>query len=456
MKVAICGAGPLGIEIALKLIDLGASVKIISNKFEGGSLQDFTKYNSTYFVKRKWSELTSSWGRDYLVSLGENSFNDSSFLSSTPTAEEYQQKYLLKLINSDKIKNIAKKAEIVRIHKRFLDPQEEIVGRDRFLDLFRIVRVEDRKEMVTKQKEESPELFEKMDEEVIRSLELPLESYEDFDVVIDAMGNANRPNPAGPSQAEAVNEGLIKKMGKNIFYGKECFSQLDKIISGSKKITIAGSSFESAMMLMNLDNWLASNEERTLRVLSTEQDMFSKLISTSQFENLKSILGKWEKEWEACKATYETKVREWRDLEDHIKAKISQPAPPERKLSFHPGVNIVAIDSLIDKEELFLTCEKASFRGLEADQKEVHEEEGISTFGCDSLLVLNGNKRNWNLFKGAHLDISNDLNSCGQEFGKHKEKGLYSLESDSFDFQNSFEKINMIVDDLLTCFSKVP
>ena len=74
---------------------------------------------------------------------------------------------------------------VERVHKRFLSLDEEVPGKSRLQDLFRVIFSNDPKNSILTQVESNPELFEKLGEEVLNSLNEAVESFEDFDLVID-------------------------------------------------------------------------------------------------------------------------------------------------------------------------------------------------------------------------------------------------------------------------------
>ena len=83
-------------------------------------------------------------------------------------------------------KEITKAGEVLRVHKRFLHPKESIAEKSRLHDLFRVIYSVNPKESILKQLEANPDMFKQLGEQVVNSLHMPVESFEDFDIVIAA------------------------------------------------------------------------------------------------------------------------------------------------------------------------------------------------------------------------------------------------------------------------------
>ena len=85
------------------------------------------------------------------------------------------------------------------------------------------------------------------------------------------------------------------------------------------------------------------------------------------------------------------KLREWQELDDFIQAKKPKPVEPIPRLVFFSGHNATAIDQLIDKNRLFLTLEKPSYRpGLKHPDNNILE---LKTIGVDEVLIASPLKK---------------------------------------------------------------
>jgi threonine dehydrogenase-like Zn-dependent dehydrogenase len=183
MKMAIIGSGPLALLAARHFDHLGAHVTLFQRGPLGGSLN---------FVRKKFPEF------------------DINFNGKNLKAEEFFQNELVPLVQELEEREIPKVGDVLRVHKRFLHPQESIEGRTRLYDLFRVISSTNPQETILKQVAENPEFFKQLGDEVINSLHKPVESFEDFDLVIEASGFGKKPQSIGAGGAHALNENNLK------------------------------------------------------------------------------------------------------------------------------------------------------------------------------------------------------------------------------------------------------
>ncbi len=135
MKVAILGHNPIGLELALYFDQIGASVVWM------GANSDLNRYDSFCRYGYDLSCLTGPLGE---ARLGKTKTFDH--------FEDYFQSYFRPLAEYLRDGQDLKLVEIESVNKRFLRSEEEIQGRSRFLDLFRIRYSVDPKEFVETQK----------------------------------------------------------------------------------------------------------------------------------------------------------------------------------------------------------------------------------------------------------------------------------------------------------------
>ena len=62
MKVAICGSGPLAIEMALYLHDMGADVKLFHRDKLGGSIRKMASFLPDFPLDSTYKHLTTETG----------------------------------------------------------------------------------------------------------------------------------------------------------------------------------------------------------------------------------------------------------------------------------------------------------------------------------------------------------------------------------------------------------
>ncbi len=171
MKLAIIGSGPTAIMSAVHFHKLGAEVILFQKSPLGGGIPFSLLHFPDLDLKRFW----------------ENEI--------TPMIEYIEEEKL------------SLKGEVLRVHKRFLQDDEELEsGRSRMTDLFRVVYSVNPADSILKQVEENPEIFKQLGPEVLKSLHIPVESFIDFDLVIEATGAGKHLRMMGPGGVFALNE----------------------------------------------------------------------------------------------------------------------------------------------------------------------------------------------------------------------------------------------------------
>ena len=68
MKVAVIGAGPLGLESALHLTSIGAEVTLFSDGNRGGAVARICDLDHDLSLWNSWNQVTSKIGREFLTS----------------------------------------------------------------------------------------------------------------------------------------------------------------------------------------------------------------------------------------------------------------------------------------------------------------------------------------------------------------------------------------------------
>ncbi|MBY0414840.1 MAG: hypothetical protein K2Q18_11770, partial [Bdellovibrionales bacterium] len=179
MKMAIVGSGPIAILTAQHFDKLGAEVTLFQRSPLGGNLR---------FLMESFPE--------FKITYQKNEMKLSEFFANfmVPAVTELEEF------------NLTKQGDVLRIHKRFLHPNESVPNKTRMHDLFRVVYSLNPQESILKQLEENPDFFSKLGEDVINSLHRPVESFADFDLVIEAVGLGSEPAPMGAGKSFALNE----------------------------------------------------------------------------------------------------------------------------------------------------------------------------------------------------------------------------------------------------------
>ena len=376
MKLAIIGSGPIAIQTAVHFHKLGAQVILFQKAPFGGGIHFSLEYFPDLDLKRYW----------------ENE--------------------ILPLIEYIETENLAMKGEVLRVHKRFLNDDED-VGDDhtRLTDLFRVVYSVNPSESILKQVEENPEIFKQLGEDVLKSLHIPVESFIDCDLVIEATGAGKKLRMMGPGGVLALNENNLKD-NSPFYYEKEIFKNFSEV--GKKSLVLVGEGPLAELTLMKLTPWLFAEAERTLVWVRHNTSDISAL----------HIAKVSDKAFEKQKIVFEEKLREWRDLDDFVKVKIPPPVEPLRKLTIYSGFNVTSVDKLLDKNEIFVTIESPEFR------KNKNSEIELKTLSVDAVLVSQG--------YFSHSLLKNGM--------RENEPGYYQI--DTIDLLEDIEK------NIMTFFSK--
>jgi hypothetical protein len=286
--------------------------------------------------------------------------------------KRYWENEIVPLIEYVEENGIALKGEVLRIHKRFLSDDEIIDNeRTRLADLFRVVYSVNPADAILKQVEENPEIFKQLGEEVVKSLHLPVESYIDFDLVIEATGSGKKLRMMGPGGVPALNENNLKN-NSPFYYEKEIFSKFSE--KGLKSLVLIGEGPLAELTLMKLTPWLFAEDDRRLYWIRH---------TTTDITGL-HIVKVSNKTFEKQKVVFENKLREWRDLDDFVKVKIPQPLEPVKKMTIYSGFNVTSVDKLLDQNQIFVTIESPEFRKDRSEQLE------LKTLPVDAVLVSQG------------------------------------------------------------------
>lgn len=359
MKIAIIGSGPIALYAASHFYQIGAHVVLFQRSPLGGNIR---------FCHSKNIECTV----DYPELKNVNKFWTEDLVPLIEFVEE---------------KKITKSGDVLRVHKRFLHQDEEVLNRSRLVDLFRVIYSVNPKDSILKQVEENPDVFKKLGEQVLNSLHEPVESFEDFDVVIEATGRGKSDFKMGPAGTYALNEKNLSKHS-HFYYGKEFFHRFTA--EGLKRIVVVGDDISAYIAMMKLEDWLFSHSDHRLTWIK------HKPIDHHSF-SIQNLIDHEARDFEAKKQAYEDELFKWRGLEDHVKAKVAKPTEPERKLMVYEGYNVTSIDKLLDREGIFVTIESPEFRGF------AKVTGDLKTLACDTVVVQNGVKANE--FLGDNLSI---------------------------------------------------
>jgi hypothetical protein len=312
------------------------------------------------------------------------------------------------------------------VHKRFLHANESVPGRTRLFDLFRVISSTNPQETILKQVAENPEFFKQLGDDVIHSLHRPVESFEDFDLVIEATGLGKTPGPIGAGGAHALNEQNLKE-GSLLYYEKDIFTKLD--LTDKKTIVIVGEGVSARLALLHLKEWLFKSPEHSLHWVSYEpiKNESGHVWLDSEVANLFNEVNV---RFEKNKEEFENQLREWRDLDDFVKVKIPKPVEPVPMLVSYEGYEVTSVDRLLDRKGVFATLESPEFRHF------ARRPSDMFTISADALCIARGVKTE---------------ETCGENLIEN-EPGFYKLSGENL--KDAFAEIKAIEENILNYFKR--
>lgn len=375
MKLAIIGSSPIALEAALCFHSHGASL----TWYRGGEEDFYELFPSAAF---KPSDFISELGLGYLKQLGRD-FKPKSF-----NWDEWWREYAAPLAQYLASEQKVRSEEVISVTKRFLAPEENIAGKSRFYDLFRVIFLVDPQKFIQEQKESDPEKYQKLSQELVGSLQSTIEMFEDFDLVIDARF-ANRPSSIALS-GRALGEKRLS--GDKLIQGLAVLRETKKNLQQHdvREIALIGSETLAAEVLLQMDEWLKDPRNR-LFLITHEEEPFTHFLTNARGEvmhKVRALLHTVEERLEKDFDSFHQALREWQQLDDFVRAKKPRPAEPIPQVNFFSGHNVTAIDELIDRQRLFLTLEKPEFR--EGKKHPENNRVELKTIGVDR--VINGHE----------------------------------------------------------------
>ena len=268
---------------------------------------------------------------------------------------------------------------VLRAHKRLLALHENIPGKTRLIDLFRVV---------------------------YQRPERDGEECEDFDLVVDATGPNDRARPLGASGTWAMGEFKARHL---IHYGEGVFEHWSKI-SKTARVAIVGSGVRAARALLAL-----KNSDCKLTLVTPEREPFREvemILPGRWIECVLRFLNGQREEWQRETGLWEAGLRSWRELPDYERAKIPRPEMPTQRLTVLSGYSVTAVDKWEDREGLFLTCETEDWRGGGGP--------ALKTLSVDRVIAAGGVKPTNPVFEGL-------ASQRAGERGLSREPGFYRL-----------------------------
>jgi hypothetical protein len=370
MKLAILGSSPQALETALRFHLHGASLTWFNAPEEETELFLEAQLDSKAFVTDEGLQLLKSIGGTYA--------------SSSFKFQDWKKSYYAPLAGLLAAEQKVRTHEVISMSKRYVAPSEQIEGKSRFFDLFRLIFQVNPEDFIKEQQATNPETYERLTEEFKTSLQSNIEMYEDFDLVIDLRRATQSTSLAVTGRA--LGESRVSK--DQLLYGWNALKEAHKINQDPqdvRELAIVGSGELAALLTVSLKDWLKDQRSR-LFVVSTEATPFEAVLKSSTLKNeLSDLFSYMEEEFQKDVNEFHHKLREWQELDDFIQAKKPKPVEPIPRLVYFSGHNATAVDQLIDKRRLFLTLEKPDFRaGLKQPENNALE---LKTIGVDRILV---------------------------------------------------------------------
>lgn len=369
MKIAILGRSPIALEAAITFHSHGASL--------------------TWFLGNEESSLFTTpefLTNDFVSDLGQNLLKEIGVVYSPEVFSwsDWLNFYEAPLVEYLRRNQEVKSDEVVSITKRFLAPRETILGRSRFLDLFRIIYKVNPKDFIEEQKETNPETYERLSEEFIHSLSSSIEMYQDYDLVLDLRNDFMKASIA--ISGRALGE---SRPSDKVHHGIEAIKFAQGLVPSPeiREMFLVGSNSISAEIIISLELWLKDPRSR-LFLATTEEEPFFEFLkesASSSGDKLRSIFKWMDEEFEREVFTFTQKLREWQELDDFVQVKIPRPVEPIPRLVYFSGHNVTAIDELIDRKRMFVTLEKPEFRMGKKHPENNHLD--LKTIGVDQVLV---------------------------------------------------------------------
>ncbi len=364
MKLAVLGSSSLALETTLRFHAHGASIT--------------------------WFQTTENQDKDLGTSaLGWETLNKAPMILKTEN--EWITYYAAPLSLILKESQQLRACDVVSISKRFLKPGEEIKGKSRFHDLFRIIFQVNPSEFVETQKITDPQMYERLSQEMVESLQSTLEMYEDFDLVID-LRRATVPTSLNEN-GRALGENRVSE--DKISSGERLLSDLDNLMVNTdvREMILVGSGEMAMLAMIKLNTWV-KNPSHRLFVVTSEEQPFEKILKVTDQKNktdFENMMNEVQALWEREMNSFHEKLREWQALDDFVQAKKPRPTEPIPQVNFFSGHNVSGVDQLIDRKRLFVTLEKPDFR-----EGKWHPENNIldlKTLGVDQVLKATPLKR---------------------------------------------------------------
>jgi hypothetical protein len=373
MKIALLGLNPFSLKIGASLQAKGAFVRIFA-----GSMEEKEKF---------FRELDEG--------MAENTKH---FIQSSAIAPFYWS----------------------RVHKQYLGRAQNVPGKTRFFDLFRIIYQVDG-EQLSQLSATEKEAFS-LPQEFLDHLQTSLEMFEDFDVVIN---NSSRlPYPWLGSAAPAIGECHLPAEKKWIGFEenkwKERLAQ-----HPPQQLVLVGSGECAVHALLALQAWLASAAGHKITVITDEKEAFREYLSTpvrlTALQTQKDFLS-WFENWQKEEMRKDLRCLEeqkkWSMLEDYIKAKVPYPTRDPSQIEIFSCSRILSFDQLMDQQKIYVTVETIPWLSVNTDSS-----QNLKTIGVDLVVGVCGKRMDTSKIFGLQCQYTLDGKYPLNDKGLQPERG---------------------------------
>ena len=348
MKIALLGTNFGLMHAALKLHELGAHVKI-------------------YAANHEWQNELLRYKQ-----VGSNS------TLIVAASQEHQ-----KIYDSCFELGLLRNRQVTRVQKRYLGIGEEILGRSRFFDLFRVCYQEN-------STDNSAITLDGASQELKARLAEPLERFEDYDVVIDGRQELMKNLPLGCGDAEPINMNYLKNKEK-IFSAEDFLAKADNNIFPA---LIVGDGVEAAKVLVKLEDAILDG---AITYLITQ--------NKSPFSSFKkNYIG--------------TELKQRLD-QLFFKLQEKKKTGGEENFFFYCGYQVACLDQMIDQQGYFVSLDAPDL--LQDNHKHL-TLNALSIINCKRKRVEASTS-----VVGLDLSWLKTLDGPASENGDHPEKGYFSL-----------------------------
>ncbi len=220
--------------------------------------------------------------------------------------------------------------QIYSIQKRF---RSQFDGeKNRFKDLFRVIY------------KITPKVSEK-DLSLDKTLADVFESFEDFDIIIDAQFSTRKPN-------------LLRVCPEYVIGENQCLSFLEMV---QKESSLASENIIVNLASLSLELLLKDKEaifqKKKIVLLIHENQKIEEHLSEEEKLQWQNFIQDLTHFHQQELQDYAQKLTEWEELENFEKAKIKKPIIPVSGLSIYFESKILAISKLSDQKNIFITLE---------------------------------------------------------------------------------------------------